>query len=155
MSDAIQSEITGPPVMVAIGGRELPLSYPLHALFLYKRLTGDTLFLFTNWQKLDFEENYECWMACLYAGLHQQQRDGSWRAPYSRVELEIMINLSNGPEIHRAMVAALTAWMPKEKKTQPNESAATNPKSETPAMAISDATGSERVNGSASPENNS
>lgn len=142
----ISSEITGPPVTVIIADRECVLSYPLHALFLYKKLTGDSLFSFANWSKLEFEGNYECWIACLWAGLHVQDASGSWKAPYTLPELEQLVGFNNAMEIQTKMVAALTAWMPKEKKSQQDQAASQDDVAvdqvaiETPA--ISDSTGS-------------
>lgn len=116
MTDLITNEITGGAVPVTIAGRECRLSYPLHAIFLYKKLTGESLFQFDNWNKIDFEENYECWIACLWAGLHELGPDG-WSAPYTRQELEPLVGFENGAILHTKMVEALTAWMPKPKKT--------------------------------------
>lgn len=123
-SDIISREILGQPVMVTIGGREHPLTYPVHNIFLYRQLSGDSLFRFDNWKKIDFEENYDAWLACLWAGLHAQQPADSehaepwWKAPYTRSELEMLIGFANAPALHNSMVAALTAWMPEEKRPQ-------------------------------------
>jgi hypothetical protein len=117
MTDLITNEITGGAVAVTIAGRACQLSYPLHAIFLYKRLTGESLFQFDNWKRIDFEENYDCWISCLWAGLHELQ-DGKWLTPFTRPELETVLGFSNAGDIHASMVEALTAWMPKAKEAK-------------------------------------
>lgn len=127
MNDLISREILGDPVTVTIGKSEHSLSYPAHNIFLYRQLTGDSLFRHDNWNKIDFEANYTAWLSCLWAGLHAQQPADAqhaepwWKAPYTRAELENLIGFSNAAALHNAMVAALTAWMPKKKESIPQE----------------------------------
>lgn len=121
MNDVIAREILGAPVTVKIGERELCLSYPVHNIFMYRQLTGDSLFSRDNWNKIDFEANYKNWIACLWAGLHTlDEADGEWKAPIARSELEKSIGFTNAAPVHNAMVNALTAWMPKKKESAPD-----------------------------------
>jgi len=136
MTDAITREITGEAVSVSIAGRSCALSYPMHNLLVFKRLTGLSLFARESWDKLDFESDYDAWMACLWAGLHELGADGSWSAPYSKAQLELLINLGNAADIHNAMFRALTAWMPKKKETKQVDGDAAPAEKKTETIAI-------------------
>jgi hypothetical protein len=118
MADLISEEITGAAVTVSIAGRESVVSYPLHNILLFKKQTGLSLFVADSWDKLDFEEDSEAWTACLWAGLHVRQEDGSWTAPFTLEQLNRpgVIGLQNAVSVHNAMFRALTNWMPRKKK---------------------------------------
>jgi hypothetical protein len=123
MTDLITEEITGRPVAVTIGKGRFCLSYPLHNILLFKKQTGLSLFDKKTWDQLDFEENYEAWIACLWAGLHYLGEHG-WQADVVKADLERNVGFHNAPALHGAMFEALTNWMPKkepedaEKKTE-------------------------------------
>jgi len=116
-TDLITEEITGAALTVAIGGRDCVVAYPMHNILLFKKQSGLSLFAKGTWDKLDFEEDSEAWTACLWAGLHVRQDDGSWKAPFTIAELNRpeIISFHNAVSIHNAMFRALTNWMPRKK----------------------------------------
>lgn len=115
MTDLITEDITGKPITVTLAGREFPLSYPMHNLLLFKKLTGLSLFAGADvWAKLDFQDNFEIWLACLWAGLHGRQADRSWKAPYTLEELELMVGL-NAATLSERMLQALAQFLPEPK----------------------------------------
>lgn len=122
MNDILSQEITGKADRIVIAGRVCTFSYPMHNTILYKQLTGESLFNVESWNKISFEENYKCWMACVWAGMHEQlppdaeHPEPYWKAPFSFAELEPLIDMSNAPDVHLAMFTSLTRWMPKKKK---------------------------------------
>ncbi len=124
----IDREILGEPVTVMIGGALRPLAYPMHAVILYKQKTGDSLFDAKCWPLIDLMSDPERWLACLWAGLHEQQTDKSWKSPLTLDELGGLVGFDNAGEISRAMVRALTQYMPKAKD-------ASDPKDAAPAVA--------------------
>jgi hypothetical protein len=125
MIDALAKEITdGGPAEVRIRGVMYLLAYPMHNVIVYKHQTGDSLFAAANWLKVDLEEDPERWLACLWAGLHQEQSDHSWKAPVTLAELGGLVDFSNASQITRAMVQALTSYFPKRKDSaSPNATA--------------------------------
>lgn len=127
MADVLEKEITGGPVMVEIRGSLRPLAYPMHNVILYKQQTDDSLFDAKSWPKIDLENDPERWLACLWAGLHEQQPDKSWKSPYTLDELGALVDFSNAAPISIAMVKALTAYMPKAKEPLPNVAAPGEP----------------------------
>jgi hypothetical protein len=154
MRDLLQEELTGPSVKVRLRGAEFPLLYSMHAVILYKQKTGDSLFIAENFKKIDLGEDPERWLACLWAGLHSQDK-GEWRAPFTIDDLQGMIDFSNAGEVSVAMAKALTQSMPKPRKedSRPNADApAAMPAPEsTPANSISDGSMLEPVAASVSP----
>jgi hypothetical protein len=52
--------------------------------------------------------------------LHEKQPDKTWKAPYTVEELDEVIEFSSARIIARAMVRALTRYMPKAKEAAPN-----------------------------------
>ena len=132
MTDIITREITRKQESVTIAGRECRLSYPMHNVFAFKAQTRQSLFARNTWDLLDFEANYDAWMACLWSGMHELQPDGSWKAPFTRPELELLIDIGNGTEVHNAMFRALTNWMPQKK--QLDDEAGAKEKKTTPAV---------------------
>jgi hypothetical protein len=121
VSDPISEEITGKPVTVEIAGRVCLVSYPMHNILLFKKQTGLSLFIAANWNQLDFEADSDAWTACLWAGLHVRQDDGTWASPFSRAELDLLIGLGNAVQVHNAMFCALTNWMPRKKVDNEDE----------------------------------
>ena len=112
-NDVLDREIHGDPITVRIRGTEHRLRYPLYAVVLYKQLTGDSLFVSENFPKIDLATDPDRWMKCLWAGLHQLQPDGKWKAPLTLEELGALVDFSNAAEISLQMVKALTQSMPK------------------------------------------
>jgi hypothetical protein len=113
MQDVLEKEIAGgEPVTVRIRGTERPLAYPMHAVILYKQLTGDSLFARENYDKIDVREDPERWLKCLWAGLHQFA-EGKWMAPVTIEELGALVDFSNAGEISVQMAKAITQAMPK------------------------------------------
>lgn len=111
----IDREILGKPVTITIRGTERAVAYPMHAVILYKQKTGDSLFDAKCWPLIDLKSDPERWLACLWAGLHEQQTDKSWKSPFTIDELGGLVGFDNAGEISRAMVQALTQYMPKVK----------------------------------------
>jgi hypothetical protein len=121
MKTVLDREITGEPVLVSIRGTERPLAYPMHAVILYKQKTGDSLFVGENWAKIELTADPERWLACLWAGLHVQQPDKSWKSPFTLDELGALIAFDNAGEISLVMAKALKQYLPKaedDPKTQ-------------------------------------
>lgn len=125
-TDVLTKEILGEPVTVAIRGRAFPLAYPMHNVIAYRQQTLDSLFDAASWSKIDLKQDPERWLACLWAGLHERQDDGSWKSPFTIDELGALVDFSNAGEISVAMVKALTAFMPK-KEASPNAAAPGEP----------------------------
>jgi hypothetical protein len=121
--DILEKEITGEVVTVEIRGSVRPLAYPMHNVILYKQQTGDSLFDSKSWPRIDLQQDPERWLACLWAGLHEQQSDKSWKAPYTLEELGGLVDFSNAAAISIEMVKALTVYMPKAKEAIPNAAA--------------------------------
>lgn len=146
--DALEKEITdGGAVVIALRGKEHPLAYPMHAVILYKRETGDSLFDPTAWPKIDLQQDPGRWLACLWAGMHIQQPDNSWKAPFTVDELSALVDFGNAGGISNKMVEALTRFMPKAKASDPKVQAAseeppTSPTSESSGVAVESATDS-------------
>lgn len=117
MTDLLTTEITGEPVTVSLRGSAHAIAYPMHNILLFKKLTGLSLFAAATWSKIDFEEDSESWTACLWAGLHVRQADGTWKAPFTLDQLNDprVIGLQNAVSVHNAMFRALTNWMPRKK----------------------------------------
>jgi hypothetical protein len=118
MKDVLEKEISGAPVTVLICGSARPLSYAMHNVILYKQQTGDSLFDREVYARIDLKQDPERWLACLWAGLHEQQSDKSWKSPYTLEELGALVDFSNAAEISIAMVKALTAHMPRPKEDE-------------------------------------
>jgi hypothetical protein len=112
MRDALEKEIAGDAITVQIRGTERPLAYPMHAVILYKQLTGDSLFVQNAFDKIDVREDPERWLKCLWAGLHVFA-EGKWTAPLTFEELSALIDFSNAGEISIQMAKAVTQSMPK------------------------------------------
>lgn len=129
MQDVLEKEITGEPVLVAICGTERPLAFQMHAVILYKQKTGDSLFDPKSWSKIDLQTDPERWMACLWAGLHQQQPDKSWKAPFTLDELGglIKFDFAETTAITVQIGKALAAYMPKPKPAEPDSPKAPAP----------------------------
>ena len=116
-TDLLTEDITGKPVELMLAGRDCVIGYPMHNILLFKKQTGLSLFSAATWDRLDFEEDSEIWTACLWAGLHQRQADGTWKAPFTIEDLNRpdVIGLGNAVRVHNAMFSALTNWMPRKK----------------------------------------
>jgi hypothetical protein len=177
MPQDVLSQQIAAPVEVTIAGRACRLSYPMHAVILYRAetariersrpqpadpdprcvcgaprsthkgasliwlgeadkllcsgfrkedpLQGDSLFLAESWLRIDLNSDPERWLACLWCGMHELQADGeTWKAPFTRVELEYSIGLCQETrQISDKMIEAMTAWMPKAKAPDPNAAA--------------------------------
>jgi hypothetical protein len=115
MNATLEQELTGgAPVTVKLGGEEYPLAFPMHAVILYKQLTGDNLF-HGGWEKIAPLEDPERFIACLYAGIQTYDAEhDSWRAPLSQNRLMSLIDFGPGVnEICGAITRALTRCFPK------------------------------------------
>lgn len=125
MNEALQQELTGrPPVLVSLGGQDYPLAFPIHAVILYKRATGDNLFDGTCWSKIAPLEDPERFVACLWAGLHQSA-DDVWSAPFTVAQLGRLIDFSNVTPVCEAISKALSSYFPAvDKKEAGKEPAA-------------------------------
>jgi hypothetical protein len=85
-------------------------------------LAGDSLFLFDTWRKIDLSLDPERFLACLWAGLHQE-KDGRWRAPFTLDELSGKLGICiDTRKVQDQIFEALAAWMPKAEKS-PNAAA--------------------------------
>ena len=142
--DALKVAIVGEPVTVTIRGTVRPLAYPMHNVILYHQRTGDSLFDSTAYVSIDLQKDPERWLACLWAGLHELQSDGSWKAPFTLDELGALVDFSNAGEISVAMVKSLTSYMPKRKDAVPNESAPGEP-AQSKILPISESSGPARA----------
>jgi len=155
MTDIITTEIARAPVPITIGGKECTISYPMHNLFVFKHASGLSLFRRPTRDKLDFEEDYDAWISCLWAGLHARQDDGTWVSPFTRAQLDGLIDFGNAPDVHAAMFQALANWMPRKKDpAEPQNDEAPEKKIvQTTTDASSNAPGSEpaAVSASAAP----
>lgn len=111
--DVLAKEIAGgDPVTVRIRGTERVLAYPMHAVILYKQLTGDSLFVKESFEKIDLASDPERWFKCLWAGLHQF--DGvKWTVPVTIDELGALVDFSNASDLSVQMVKAILQAMPK------------------------------------------
>jgi hypothetical protein len=116
----------------------------MHAVILYKQKTGDSLFDPKNWPKIDLQTDPERWMACLWAGLHRQQTDKSWKSPFSLDELGGLINFdfAETTAITVQIGKALAAYMPKPKPVEPDAPNAPAPGELVPRKTKTEATSS-------------
>ena len=129
MKDLLQQELTGPPVTVAIAGKEYLIAYTMAAAIAYKQATGKSLFSLEESKHIGLTEDPERWLACLWAGLHQEDAQGKWAAPISLQELKrLKISQSGLAEIDARMWAAFRGDMAKPREDEsPNAEAAITP----------------------------
>jgi hypothetical protein len=118
MNDLLERELTGSaPATVNLGGEEYPLAYPMHAVILYKQLTGDNLFDGECWQKIAPLLDPERFIACLFAGLHvYDPKSDEFKAPLTRKNIEALVDFGNVNEATTSITRALTRFMPKAAK---------------------------------------
>jgi len=138
MKDLLQQELTGPQVTVSIAGKEHPISYTMAAAIAYKQATGKSLFSLEESKHISLIEDPERWLACLWAGLHQEDAQGKWVTPISLQELKrLRIAQSGLVTIDASMWAAFRGDMPKprEDETSPNAEAAIATENPEPAIA--------------------
>jgi hypothetical protein len=126
-ADVIERELVGAPVEVTIAGRVCRLRYAMHAIILYKQQTGDSLFSAESWKRIDLEQDPGRWQALLWAGMHEEQPDGTWKAPFTLQELERELNFATALELRLPLVQAVAAWMPKKEDPVPNVEAPATP----------------------------
>lgn len=153
--DALEREITGDPVTVAIRGSLHPLSYRMYNVIVYKQRSGDSLFDPAAWPKIDLATDPERWLACLWAGLHEQQPDSSWKVPYTIEQLGALVDFCNAGEISRAMVRAMMLFLPRSKDGEAPKTQDAAVKGEAPTSLTSPSSGPELVAGTDSPATNS
>jgi hypothetical protein len=123
MTDSLEKQIVGEPVTVMLCGKERRLQYRFAAVIAYQEQTGDSLFDFEKVKKIDAQIDPKRWLACLWAGLHEELpdpvRQGKtiWAPPFTVAELSGLIEFDAQQvgEISRAMVTALAAHMPRAK----------------------------------------
>jgi hypothetical protein len=118
-NDTLEKQLTGAPVFVTIAGRQHRLQYKFAAIIAYQEQTGDSLFAKASYASLDVTKDPKRWLACLWAGLHEQQADKKWKAPYTLDELAGLIDLEaeTAGELSVAVATALAAHMTKAKDT--------------------------------------
>ena len=127
MPDQLDNQINGAVMKVTIRGAERPLEYRFAAVLAFQEKTGRSLFDRKVFLDLDPAKDPALWLACLWAGLHEQQPNGKWKAPYTFDELTGLIDFDpDGVQaISLEMVKALAARMPKAKDVaHPNAAAA-------------------------------
>jgi hypothetical protein len=124
MNSALEQELTGSePVTVKLGGKEYPLGYPMHAVILYKQLTGDNLFQGGCWNQIAPMEDPERFIACLFAGLQTYDVEHDrWDVPLTRSQIESFVDFGNANELVLAIARALTRFFPKAKPEAQGES---------------------------------
>lgn len=83
---------------------------------------GDSLIQLVNWWKIR-EDDPERIVLALWAALHEEQADGSWKAPLSLAQLNALLDFSNVGPIIEAITKALLQYMPKRKEARPNADA--------------------------------
>lgn len=132
MSDQLEKTLTGEPATITIGGATRRLEYRFAAVLAYQQQTSDSLFDPQAYQKIDLTRDPKRWLACLWAGLHEKQKDGTWKPGVSLEQLEDEIDLDpvKAGEISRTMVRALAAYFP---KAEPAKTPAPATTDETPA----------------------
>src|SRR5579872_2264329 len=99
MTSVLDKELSGAPISITIRGSVHDLSYPMHNVILYKQKTGDSLFDPASWAKIDLTNDPERWLACLWSGMHRQQPDKTWNAPFTLEELGALVDFSNAGAI--------------------------------------------------------
>lgn len=115
MNEALKQEIIGrSAVFVSLGGQPYRLEFPMHAVILYRQLSGDNLFDGECWKKIAPLEDPERFIACLWAGLHRFE-DGKWMVPFSREQLEMLVDFQNVTPTCEAVALALASYFPKAK----------------------------------------
>lgn len=115
MDPILQQEVSGRRVAVVLGGEEYPLEFSIHAVILYKQITGDNLFDGTCWSKIAPLVDPERFIACLWAGLHQYA-DDKWSVPFTRSQLEKLVDFANVNLTCAAVTRALMAQFPNAKE---------------------------------------
>jgi hypothetical protein len=116
MNDLLERELTGSaPATVNLGGEEYPLAYPMHAVILYKQLTGDNLFEGGEcWQRIAPLVDPERFIACLFAGLHTyDSTNDEWKYPLTRKNIQSLVDFGNVNKTVAAITSALTRFFPK------------------------------------------
>src|SRR5579872_4493375 len=68
--------------------------------------SGDSLFLIVNWWKIRAEDPERIVLA-LWCGLHQENEDGKWQAPFTLAQLNHLVDFSNVAGICHAITEAL------------------------------------------------
>jgi hypothetical protein len=127
MNDVLKQELIGrAPVFVSLGGQDYPLAFPIHAVILYKRSTGDNLFDGVCWKKIAPLEDPERFLACLWAGLHVQEPDETWTCPFSVAQLERLVDFTNVTPACEAIALALASYFPAAKEP-PKDDASPKP----------------------------
>jgi hypothetical protein len=143
MDSVLEQELTGrPPVLVSLGGQSYPLEFSIHAVILYKSLTGDNLFDGACWQKIVPTEDPARFVACLWAGLHVYDHASErWAPPFPQAHLERLIDFSNATPLCLQVAQALAAYFPKAKPKEASTAGESplpdpaNPSSSAPASA--------------------
>ncbi len=92
---------------VLIGGVDCDIAYSMCSVKLYKERTGDSLLDLRTWEHLRTEVDPERWLTCLWVGLHQEQSDGSWEAPYTLEDLGGLIEFGDVVRITSVMSKAM------------------------------------------------
>lgn len=114
MTDAIEKQLTGHPVTIAICGETRRLEYRFAAILAYQEKTGDSLFDREAYARIDLTRDPKRWLACLWAGLHVKQGE-AWVPSVTIEQLtdELDLDVRKAGEISRKMVEALATYFPK------------------------------------------
>ena len=133
-AEPLEKAITGETVTVMLCGTERRLQYRFAAVIAYQQATvskenpdGDSLFDREKFKKIDLRRDPKRWLACLWAGLHEEQPDPEnpgnsiWKSPLTLAELSGLIDFDAAQvgEIMSAMAKALAAHLPKTKVADP------------------------------------
>lgn len=130
MTDLLETELTGAPIVVTIAGIEHRLEFRMAAVIAYKQRTGDSLFDPKAWARIDLNADPERWTACLWAAMHRPQPDKSWKAPLTFEELSGLIpfNREAVQAIHDKMTDAFARYFPRREPVTPEAAAAAEKK---------------------------
>lgn len=98
--------------------------------------TGDSLLLMHNWWRISLDDPERIVLA-LWAGLHQEQPDKSWKAPFTLAELESekLINMGNVGDFLPQITEALISYIKRETDDSEGEPAPNAPAPEAAAPA--------------------
>jgi len=114
-SELLQEELAQPG-FVLLDGRRYKLAFPMRAVLLYKKLTGDNLFVEGALEQVNPQKDPERWLSCLEAALQQHHPE------VTREQLELWVDFGNVSAVSAAMFETLKSYLPqpKDKGKSPN-----------------------------------
>lgn len=126
MKELLQEELAA-GVPIEIGGKKYKLAFPIGAVILYKKHTGDSLFKFSTWIKpgpdgnsegasllIGPDDDPEKFIFALHAGIYGGQLLAGHRGqpdPALLPELQAGIDVRNADELTSALVKSLLAFL--------------------------------------------